>query len=386
MRSLRIVGLVLTVSTLGLAQQLIHRSTVPTAPFTETDANHPTTPLPDVAPNSSTFRIAPLPSTPFPLGDLAFDNVTGRIWETNGFLIQATPSGRYAPLAPAVPPVPSGTPPLTGLAIDGGAGILYATEGTMLFKLFAMPPFPAAGPPVPLAFPAIAPPYTGLHYDPGVDLIFACDAGGYVYYFATDGTPSGPNPVFVPPGPVPPATDLAAPGVTALPGMYVQFVGLGVIDYTSALIQPAAFNGIPTSTEGGLAFHAYPAIFPGSCPCAGSYGPMMSGCTAPTIVGSPTFAFRMTGGPMGSTVLFGLDFSTSPIAIGGGCTFWLPILPWLLVTASTDATGMALMPIAIPDDLGIVGISVSAQWGAPCATNPSGYVVSNAVRTVLIAK
>lgn len=380
----RLALVLLLVPGLCVAQQLIHRSTLAAAPFTETDAHHPTTPLPDLAPNAATPRFAPLGGTGFPLGDLAFDDVTGRIWETNGILIQATPNSRYPALAPAIPPTAAGTPPLTGLAVDGSAGVLYATDGVMLHTLAAAPPFAALAPAVALGFPAVAPPYTGLHYDSGPDLLIACDAGGYVYYFGTDGAPEVGNPIFAPPGPVPPATDVASSGVFVLPGIYVQFLGLGVVDYTSGLLQPAAFNGIPPGTEGGLAFHAHPAVHAGACACpGGGFGPMAATVSGPTILGSTTFGFALTGGPPSTLVLWGLDFSASPFPIGGGCTFWLPLPPWWLLFLPTDAAGAAWMPLPIPDLSFLVGVSVTVQWAAACPAAPSGFVVSDALRSVL---
>jgi hypothetical protein len=366
----------------AIGQQLVHRSSLPTIPFTETDVLAPPTPFPDPTPNAATPRFVPIGGPGFPLGDLTMDNTTGRIWETDGFLIQATPNGRYAPLAPPIPPTPSGLPPLTGLAINVPAGVLYATDGVSLFTVLATPPFPAVAPPVPFAFPAIAPPFTGLDYDSSYDLIYACDAGGYVYYFTTGGGPSGPNPVFVPPGPVPPATDLATPE-SILPGMYVQFLGLGVIDYTSGMLQPAAMTGIPPGSEGGLAIHAHPATLAGACPCLGSFGPMTEGVSAPSLLGAAAYGYTMSGGPPGSSVLIALDFAASPLAIGGGCTYWLPFPPFVLLPVGTNAAGEAFFPIAIPAMLSLYGVTVVAQWAAVCPTTPSGYVVSDALRAIL---
>jgi hypothetical protein len=364
------------------AQQVVHRSTVGGAAFPETDFITPLTPFPDPVPNAATPRLALLPGLAFPLGDLTMDNTTGLIWETNGTHFQATPNGRYPTLAAGIPPTPTGLPPLTGLAINSASGTLYCTDGIMLYKKLATPPFPATAPPVPLAFPAIAPPFTGLEYSPGYDLLYACDAGGYVYYFTTDGLPSGPNPVFTPPAGVPPATDLAArPEIIG--AMLVQFLGLGLIDYTSGSLQPAAMNGIPPGTEGGIAFHAHPASIGGGCPCAPAIGPMVAGVTAPAVTGASAFGFTLAGGPPSTPVLLAADFGIVPTPIGGGCTYFLPYPPVLLLTLMADASGSAVVPIAIPSEPFLIGFTVAAQWAAACPSSPSGFAVSDAIRSIL---
>jgi hypothetical protein len=363
------------------AQQLVHRSFAPPVAMSETDVLTPTTPWPDPAPNAFTTKLAPLGGGPI-LGDLTMDNVLGLMWETDGFILQATNISRYAPLAPPVAPALSPAPGLTGIALDATAGILYATDGALLFTMTAAPPFAFLAPPAPFAFPAIAPPFTGLDYDPGSGLLYACDVGGYVYYFTTAGLPSGPNPVFVPPGPMPPATDLCArPSI--FPGMFVQFLGLGVVDYTSGLLQPAPATGIPPGTEGGLAYHAHPAVLPGACPCAPGGPILLSGVNGPTVIPSPSFAFTLAFAPPSSTVLFGLDFGISPLPMGGGCTFYLPYPPAILAPVPTTPAGTATFPIAVPSLPFLFGLPVVTQWGAACAAAPSGFVVSDALRSIL---
>jgi hypothetical protein len=384
MKSLAFVALVgFAASAAAPAQQLIHRSILAPVPFTETDALTPLTPWPDLAPNAATPRFMPLGGPAFPLGDLSMDDATGLIWETDGFLIQATPNGRYPALAAPFPPSPAFLPPLTGLAVNSAAGVLYVTDGVLLFTLAAAPPFAFAAPPVPLAFPAVAPPYTGLDYDPIAGLIYACDAGGFVYYFTTLGVPSGPNPVFAPPPGLGPVTDLAArPAIVV--GMFVQVLGLGVLDYTSGALQPAPMTGIPPGTEGGLAYHSHPANLPGACPCTVPvFGPMIAGVTATATIGSAAFGFSLAGAAPASAVLFGLDFGGAPLPIGGGCTFWLPFPPALLLTVPTTAAGTALVPLAIPPLPFLVGLTAYAQWAGTCSSAPSGFVLSDALRATI---
>lgn len=369
------------------AQQLVHRSSMGGVPLTESDVETFLTPLPDLAANFGTPTAA-LPVLAYPCGDATMNNVTGVIYATNGAVISQTNDGRYGVLAPAAAVAPAPVGPLGGfvfgMALNPILGVLYLTSGAVIGTTPAAPPYVLAGAPVPFAFPILAPPMTGLDYDVLTGSLWACDAGGNVYNCTVGGLPIGVQPVLLGAGP-PMATDLVVNRhVGNVPGTYVQFVGLGVINYATGALQPSAMLGIPPGTENGLAFHDHPGSLGGSCGCGGAVGPV-NGVTSPSFVGNAGFGFTLTGAPPLTTVINAGDFFVAPSPFPGGCTLWLPFPPALLFFLTTDAFGNATQPIPLPAALALIGLTGYCQWAVPCAANPTGFTLSNALQMIIAA-
>lgn len=366
---------------LAPAQQLVHCSTGPGL-YVESDADTLVSALPDVTPN---FWQPHLPLPPIGPGfdDLAFDNLNGVYYETNGALISQTVDIRYppVPIAPGPLPAPANIGLLTGLAVDPLTATLWCTDGVVLLPLTSAPPFAPMAAPVPFAFQVLAPPMLGLEFDQIAGTLLGCDLAGFVYRFTGLGLPVGPQPAFAPPAmAAPPSSDLAVHRYGGMiPGLYVQFVGLGVVNYLTGGLQPSGALGLPPGSEGGLAFHNRPVTLAATCPCLKNPFLTVVGTTGPATVGSASFGMQIMGAPPFTPVILAGDFvGAAPTAWPGGCTYWLPMPPLLMFLTATDALGTAAVPMPIPALPPLVGLIAFTQWAIPCISNPTGVVLSDA--------
>lgn len=351
--------------------------------YGESTANGAYFPGPSV-PRFPVPQLVPMPPTGFPLGDLTMNNATGVIFHTNGFLIATTNHPAYPPLAPVFPPFPGPglLGPLTGIAIDSAAGILWVTDGVACAGVAPVPGVPIIVPPFPLApLGIIGAPITGLDWDPITGSLWACSAMGFVYNFL-------PGPVALAP-PLPPmgppsAVDIVVdrhPG--AFPGIYVQFLGV-MVNYATGIPTPTA-PPVPAGLEDGIAYHNYPDVLPAGCPCAAGTA---VGTLGPNSIGNAGFGFTLTGVAPFAACIFAVDpvASLPALAGPGGCSLYLGLSAGLMlfpVTASGAGDATFAISLVVPPAL--LGFTAFAQWGFPCSASTVGFGLSDSQQFILEA-
>lgn len=151
----------------------------------------------------------PFPGIPAP-GDSTFDNALGVHWFTDGALLAPMPSPSVPLLAPLPAPMPIAPAaigaiagPVTGIAMDPAAGVMFMTSvPSIVVGVAPVPGMPVVVPPFPIPFPAG--PIAGLEWDGATGSLWAVSVGGVAYNFFPGGAPAGPPmPSAVPvPGPV----------------------------------------------------------------------------------------------------------------------------------------------------------------------------------------
>jgi hypothetical protein len=140
-------------------------------------------------------QVPPLPVLAPPAGDSTFDNALGFHWVTNGAVLAPQPT----PTFPALGPVPAGFAipgpvlaaigggPVTGIALDAAAGILWLTGAPgVTIGCAPVPAMPVLVAPFPLAFPFQGP-ITGLEWDAIAGTLIACNAAGVCYRYFPGG-------------------------------------------------------------------------------------------------------------------------------------------------------------------------------------------------------
>lgn len=334
---------------------------------------------------------------PPPAGALAFDHLSNLLFVSEGLTIEAFPHPLYPPAGPFVPgpfplpvapcplgPIGAAFGPITGMAIMPGAGpaagMLLVTDGVCIMGLAPVAPYVMVMPP----FPALPPGagaglITGLEFDSGTGIIWACDAGGVSYPIAPGGGPAGP--------PIPPAVVPAAPIAgnvldrSVVGGALYNTDGLFLYPVFPAgpplPLPPAAAAGI-VAPPLGATFVAEPVSLGGGCACG--FGPATASTSTTTAGGTGIpISVAMTGGVPGAPAWLGIDTLCGPPIAFGGCTWWLPNPPLVLVgPLPLDAAGSAVVPFAaLP--AGLAGTAFYAQWAFACPTTATGLALTNAL-------
>jgi hypothetical protein len=373
----RLVSLALLLASGSTAAQDLIVSSLAVPVYAETTAPGPYYPGPNV-PRFSVIEAMPIAPAMVPfMGDLTMDNATGVIYHSNGTTVTATNHPAYAALAPAFGPTAFPIGPVTGIAIDSAAGILWCTDGTVCYGVAPLPglpllvlPFPVVGP-----VPVVAPPLFGLDWDPITASLWAIDAIGNVYNFLPSpfgAVPVGPQPTFpfMPMLPPPPVDLVLHRNPRGIVGIHVQGVGMSMNILSGVLTPTVAF--IPPGSEDGIAFHAYPDTLPvPTCMFCPGLPPATAGTTGPMSIGNTTFAFTLSGLPAGAACLFGADLVAllPPATIPSGCQLYLsPTSPSLLVlAAAANPLGVASIPVnlaAFPP--ASLGLTAFIQWAYVC--------------------
>lgn len=139
----------------------------------------------------------PFPGVPAP-GDSTFDNVGGVHWFTDGAILAAMPSPSVPPLVPIGAPMPimpfvmgAIGGPVTGIAIDPAAGVMFVTSVPgIVVGVAPVPGTPIIVPPFVIPFPVGA--IAGLEWDGATGSLWAVSVGGIAYNFFPGGFPAGP--------------------------------------------------------------------------------------------------------------------------------------------------------------------------------------------------
>ncbi|MCK5941987.1 MAG: hypothetical protein KAI24_08475, partial [Planctomycetes bacterium] len=319
-------------------------------------------------------------------GDSTFDNLGGLHWFTDGFVLAAMPTAAFPSVVPVPPPLPFPPPvlgaiggPVTGMAIDPAAGVLFVTSAPGLIVGVV----PAAGMPVvvpPFPLPFAAGPISGLEWDGATGTLWACSIGGVAFPVVPGGGPAGAPvaPPFALPGP---AGDVAIDKMGKLnpAGLRPLYVTAGGLVFDIQDPAPLPFPAGPINE--GLSFVNHPL----------QVGPMGGCASCPTLPGGPT---NFTTGPMtsgnaawgvgmsglspGTFCVFGFDTVYNPLfptVNVVGCPTGLSVTPTLLLfLLPVGPAGTATFPISLA---GVpVGATLYNQGFAFCSADPTGFVFS----------
>ncbi len=381
-----------TLYTLDGGAGIVDEITGPPAGF----CGYPTGPLVGGFPYALGFVCAAgTPPTPAPIfppapfgiaGGMTTNPITDTVFVTDGFVITEYTSGG-GPIAGW--PAATLAGPITGMAFDGAAGMLFITDGAFCAGLFppaggcaapivAIPPWPA--------LPAGSPLITGLAWDPG-GFLWAVDVGGVVSMIPVGGPggpafPVVPDPVCGALGGFGPMQGIAL-DTASLPGLGGGPPALYVTD--GAIIVYLVPGGGPAAPTFYTTANCLPV--PGG-PISGlaytSHGIVYGKGTDPTGILPPTAAtkgqFTSPSGPVaidlagadptpgGMTVLtlslgfpFGAGAACPPIpGLGGNLIQVAPPFAFTLGPFPIPPSGAVTLPGAIPP--GFAGIQIMGQW------------------------
>jgi hypothetical protein len=145
-----------------------------------------------------------------------------------------------------------------------------------------------------------------------------------------------------------------AVGGVAFPYLYTLDAWTGQV-----VVRSGPLPGDPVDVVHGLPAHAHVLPFGSAC------GPVG---LAHAIAGLPqlgsTFVFDVVAPPQSLVVLAaGLDdfaAGTLPTLLPGGCP--LHVAPDVVLAHVTDALGMAVQPLAVPNQPNLIGVAVFTQW------------------------
>ncbi|MBL8735026.1 MAG: hypothetical protein JNL12_01235 [Planctomycetes bacterium] len=325
--------------------------------------------------------ILPPPLAAMP-GDATFDNRAGVTWFTNGGVLAAMPTPTFPPLVmPAVPvlPIPAAVlaaigGPVSGIAIDPAAGIMFLVSGPgIVIGVAPIPGLPVMVPPFPIGM--LMGPISGLEWDGLTGSLWAVDVGGVAYNFLVGGAPLAPPlpPTMLMPAP---AGDIAIDKLATInpAGLRPLYISSGPIVFDTH--DPAAIPFPAGPMANGLAFMNHPGATPpaGACACPGFFTP--TNVTSSVMSsGNGAWGIGMTGMQPFGLAIFGFDPVFNPLfpTINGvGCPFGLTAPGIVLATA--DAFGNIMAPI--PLTLVPIGAGIYNQNAAVCPADPLGYVLT----------
>lgn len=344
-------------------------------------------------------QVPPLPPMAPPAGDSTFDNTLGHHWFTNGAILAAQPTPMFPPLAPipAAMPIPLpvlaaiGGGPVTGIAIDSVAGIMFLIGMPgITIGVAPVPGMPVLVPPFPLPFPAG--PITGLEWDSVTGTLYACDMAGFTYNYFPGGLPAAPP--LPPPFPLGPmATDVALDRTMALNAfgfrsLYV-LAGPAYFDVNDPAPVPQPV-GPPMGQ--GLAFMNHPATnMPGGpCICPGTAYPAAAPTTSSVMTtANLAFGVSMAGLPPGFPVIFGFEVGAfipffPVINPPVGCGIGLTLGPTtLLFVGVADPFGVATFPVPLVPPAFFIGAPpVWNQNATMCPADPTFGLVLSPMQSV----
>lgn len=356
----------------------------------------PTPILPGPVPIIGMYPQVPaMPLIAAPAGDSTFDNRAGYHWFTNGALMVAQPTPTFPAMVPPPPPFPIPLPvlaaigggPVTGIALDVAANIMYMTGvAGIVIGCVPVAGMPVVVPAFPLMFPTG--PISGLEFDAMTGTLIACDLPGTCYtFFPGTGLPAA-LPI-VPPALLPgPAADVALDRTLRLNAfgfrpLYLA-AGPAILDVREPI--PTFFPGGPAPMV-GLAFLNHPASNPpvGTCMCPTTTYPTQA-TAGPMTTGSP-WGLGVGGLPFGWPVLFAFDFAFLPgfpMVNGVGCGLGLTALP-VVMAAAADPAGNATLPLPlVPPNLPLGAGPFYNQNFTLCATDPVLGLVLTPTRSVYV--
>ena len=337
--------------------------------------------------------VAPGPALP-PLGDVTVDVTTNLVYVSDGPLI-----GVYTTAGVHLGSHPSPLAPITGMGVDGVAGLLWITDGIMYGALPL--PLPLCGPIAPFAvgpFPApigafFAAPLGGLDWDPITGTLWGCDFAGLVgNFFPGPASPPGPFGLFpVPPLPcplVPPllgiAVDRAGPAglIYVTDGVTVSHMLPGGAPAPPTFYTPVPCYPVPAPPPvAGLAFTGHQITYgvggnnlAGPIPVIGSIGN--------SYPGNPAYGVTLSGATPGSVAYlkFSMGSSCPPLPVLG-VPVYIAVPRFTATVMVVGGGGTAAFASPIPAAFP-VGLPVHLQWAV---LSFPGLAVTSGARLTLVA-
>lgn len=322
-------------------------------------------------------------------GDSTWNGALGYHWFTNGAILASQPTPTFAPLGPVLAPFPIAPPvlgllggpaPVTGIALNTPANVMFLCNAAGLtVGVTPIPGTPIVVPPFVPAFPTG--PIVGLEYDAVTASLYMVDVAGIVYNLLVGGAPLGPPivPMIALP---PPVGDVAIDksGQVNLAGVRPIYIVSGpmVLDVTSPM--PLPFPAGPAMNV-GLAYLGHPAANPpvGTCPCP-TYAPGPTQFTTSVMsAGNGAWGIGVGGLPPGQLVLFAFDFVFNPafpvINVVGcpfGFVFGSPTLVSVIGFANPAGNALYPFPLVVPPLFG----AIYNQNFSFCPADPAGFVVT----------
>ena len=116
--------------------------------------------------------------------------------------------------------------------------------------------------------------------------------------------------------------------------------------------------------------------FGGGCPNAAGVRPVAGTVGAPRL-GNAGFVATLRSARASSTCAAFIDFGLNPLLLPGGYTLWLAGAP-IALGPPTGATGVADLPLPVPNDASLIGASRLAQW---LVSDPSGQMLGSLTAT-----
>lgn len=391
--------LVLSTIALGGALQAQRLAAYTPAAATIAEIQPPVPMLPGPVPPLAVYPQVPaLPFMPAPAGDSTFDNGLGYHWVTNGAILAPQPTPTFPPVGPLPPafPIPPavlamiGGGPVTGIALDAAAGVMWLTGAPgITIGCAPIPGMPVLVPAFPLMFP-VAGPITGLEWNAMMGTLIACDMGGICYTYFPGGAPAAP-PILPPAGLPGPAGDVALDRTLRLNGgglrpLYLA-AGAAIVDVN--LAGPPLFFPAGPAPAQGLAFINHPAAAPpvGTCLCPGTGFPTQF-TTGPMTAGNAAWTIGVGGLPPGFPVFFAFDFAFLPgfpLVNAVGCGLGITAIP-ILFGVAADPAGNALLTLSLtPPVLPLGAGPFYNQNFALCATDPVLGLVLTPTQSVYVS-
>ena len=318
-------------------------------------------------------------------GGTAFDNNGNILSGGPGFpvlincdgitLEMLNPDGSYITSGSITPYV---CPPVSGVAVDALADIVYLTEGFVVVGV-GVPPGPGGGclPPDlefgPILLP-VTEPVCGLAYDPCTGTLWTCDGVGFVENFTLAGVSLGGFSASPPLFP-----ELTGITVNTTNGNLQVTDGVSVAEFTpaGALVPAGPFylsaNPYPVPVWAdrveGLGFSLRPQNYGRSCSEFGGSGPTIGFDGGYPFAGNTGFSVNQTGAAVGATSILAMSFTFACPSIPFGCGgFWIDFpLFFTLPTGPVPVGGAVTTPLgippAIPPNCGIpVGVPLFMQY------------------------
>jgi hypothetical protein len=116
----------------------------------------------------------------------------------------------------------------------------------------------------------------------------------------------------------------------------------------------------------------------------GCAGALAIGVTAIPQVGNGGFGLTCVGAPPSASGLLGISGAALPAPIGvSGAAVWIQPAALLVLLATSDGAGGAVLPIPIPPSAALAGGQVFSQFAWPDACAPGGLSASNALQVVV---
>ncbi len=342
-----------------------------------------------------------------PVGGIAIDQASSRIFCSDGTTITTDDHSRYLPFSgpgAAVPPAPApvllGGGPITGLGADGG-GVLWVSDATSYAGLTLGFPFATVVAPAlfPFSLPAGAS-VQGIDHDGADGTLWAVDSQGNVYHWTPGGAAIGSQPV----------GSATSPFFGAFVGIAVnESNGAGALTPHFCSTQAPGYHVVVTD---GVAVYdpldpTNPAIpVSNSITFIGrgmAYANDMQysageGLFSPILVGIPGWSKPQNKGPGGANALrlVGAQPMTTALFLYDNCpipgglsvpasleTLWLnPLSPTFgFAPFVTDAAGEIAFPIDLT--LAPAGFNLVGQWALYSPASPLGYALTHALRFVI---